>query len=231
VSATNKTLLRNIVLMSSISRFGGASLNFAHLNPGTAVPHIGELNKLFNGVDMQLFAVSESWFKTIHTNKQVSLNGFRVVRADRGGGRRGGGVALYLIKGMRYKVVARSKPSSLVDYLFIELRLPYPLLVCVVYNPPNVNGFSIYGTELELLISKYSDILLLGDFNHDILKSENRVTRFLEELQTNFQGSPSCIDLFVTNRPECVSFFNHGCRLIFLVYQRLIISSTVLILS
>jgi Reverse transcriptase (RNA-dependent DNA polymerase) len=215
----NKTSLRNIVLKSSFARVRGARLNFVHLNPGSAVPYIGELNELFKGVDMQLIAVSETWFKTRHSNRQVSLDGFRVVRADRGGGRRGGGVALYLKEGMRYKVVARSTPSSLVDYLFIELRLPYPLLVCVIYNPPNINGFSVYGTELEPLVSKYSDILVLGDFNHDILKSDNRSTKFLEDLSnlnlqvhsnypTNYQGQPSCIDLFATNRPECVALFN-----------------------
>jgi Reverse transcriptase (RNA-dependent DNA polymerase) len=120
---------------------------------------------------------------------------------------------------LRYKVVARSTPTSVVDYLFIELRLPYPILVCTVYNPPNINGFSIYGTELEPLVSKYSDILVLGDFNHDVLKRDGRVVGFLEDLKnlnlhvhssspTNFQGQPSCIDLFVTNRPECVGLFN-----------------------
>jgi hypothetical protein len=185
-------------------------LNFAHVNPGSAVPYIGELNELFHGVDIQLIAVSETWFKTRHSNRQVNLHGFRVVRADRGGRRRGGGDALYLKEGMRYKVIARSTPSSVVDYLFIELRLPYPLLVCVIYNPPNINGFSVYGPELESLISKYSDILILGDFNHDILRNNNRVVKFLEDLNnldlhihsnypTNYQGQPSCIDLFVTN--------------------------------
>jgi Reverse transcriptase (RNA-dependent DNA polymerase) len=218
-SALNRTSFRNIVLKSSFARVRGAKLNFAHLNPGSAVPHIGELNELFNGVDLQLIAVSETWFKTKHTNRQINLNGFRVVRADRGGGRRGGGVALYLREGMRYKVVARSTPTSVVDYLFVELRLPYPLLVCVVYNPPNIDGFSIYGTELEPLVSKYSDVLVLGDFNHDVLRTENRISKFVNDLKdlnlhihsnfpTNYQGQPSCIDLFATNQPECVELFN-----------------------
>jgi Reverse transcriptase (RNA-dependent DNA polymerase) len=205
--------------VARLMRVQGTRLNFAHLNPGSAVQHIDELNDLFEGVDMQLIAVSETWFKTRHTNRQVNLNGFRVIRADRGGGRRGGGVALYLRENIRYKVVARSTPTSVVDYLFIELRLPYPILVCAIYNPPNINGFSIFGTELEPLVSKYTDVLVLGDFNHDVRKSENRVMKFLEDLKnlnlnvhsnapTNFQGQPSCIDLFVTNRPECVELFN-----------------------
>jgi hypothetical protein len=66
------------------------------------------MNELFNGVDLQLIAVSETWYKVRHTNRQVNINGFRVVRADRGGRRRGSGVALYLKEGMRYKVIARS---------------------------------------------------------------------------------------------------------------------------
>jgi hypothetical protein len=98
-SALNKTSLRNIVLKSSLTRVQGARLNFAHLNPGSAVPHIGELNDLFNGVDLQMIAVSETWYKTKHTNRQVNLKGYRVIRADRGRGRRGGGVALYLREG------------------------------------------------------------------------------------------------------------------------------------
>jgi hypothetical protein len=90
-----------------------------------------------------------------------------------------------------------------VDYLFIELRLPYPVLVCTFYNPPNINGFSIFGTELEPIVSKYSDVLVLGNFNHDVLRGEGRVIRFLEDLKnldlhvysnspTYFLGQPSC---------------------------------------
>jgi hypothetical protein len=160
------------VLKSSLSRIEGARLNFAHLNLGSAVQHIGELNDLFKVVDLQLKKVSETWFKTRHTNRLVGLDGFRVVRADRGGGRRGGGVALYLRENLRYKVVARPTPTSVVDYLFIELRIPYPVLVCAIYNPPNINGFSIFGTELEPLVSKYSDVLVLGDFNHEKVVSQ-----------------------------------------------------------
>jgi hypothetical protein len=86
--------------------------------------------------------------------------------------RRGGGVALYLREGLRYRVVVRSTPSSVVDYVFIKIRLPYLLLVCVIYNPPNINGFLVFATEEA---PKYSDTLVIGNFNHDILKSDNRV--------------------------------------------------------
>jgi hypothetical protein len=76
-----------------------------------------------------------------------------------------------------------------------------------------------FGPELESLVSKYSFVLVLGDFNNDVRKSDTRISKFLEDLQnlnlhvhssalTNFQGQLSCIDLFVTNRTECVELFN-----------------------
>jgi hypothetical protein len=50
------------------------------------------------------------------------------------------------------------------------LHLNLNILVCAVYNPSNVKGFSIFGSESESLIFKYSDVLILGDFNNDVLK-------------------------------------------------------------
>jgi hypothetical protein len=91
-----------------------------------------------------MIEMSEIWFKTQHTHRLVGRDGFRVIRADRERGRRGGGLALYLRENLRYKVVARSKSTSVVDYLIIELRLPYPVVVCAIYNHPNINGFSIF---------------------------------------------------------------------------------------
>jgi hypothetical protein len=74
----SRTSLTKILLKSSLARSHGK-----RLNPGSAVQHIGEFNDPIKGVDMQVIAVSETWFKTRHTNRQVGLDGFRVIRADR----------------------------------------------------------------------------------------------------------------------------------------------------
>jgi hypothetical protein len=70
------------------------------LNPGSAVPHIVELNQLFNLVDLQMIDVLETWYKTKHTKCQVNFKEYRVIHADRGGVRPDGGVALYLREGL-----------------------------------------------------------------------------------------------------------------------------------
>jgi hypothetical protein len=99
----------------------------------TPSPQIGELNALLNGIDLQVLAVSEtcSWF-----NSRVNLSGFCVVRVDRGGD----GVTLYLKEDLRYTVVAWSTPTSVEDCLFVKSRLLYPILICAIYNSPNING-------------------------------------------------------------------------------------------
>jgi hypothetical protein len=77
-------------------------------------------------------------------------------------------IAFYLREYLSYKVVARSTSSSVAA-----------ILVCAIYNSPNINGFSILGSKLEPLISKYSDVLILSDFDHDVLKNlVGRVSSF-----------------------------------------------------
>jgi hypothetical protein len=76
------TELHEEILFSNLLYRVGVRLTLAHLNLGSAVPHIVELNKLFNEVDLQMIAVSETWYKTKHTNRQVNLQGYRVIRAD-----------------------------------------------------------------------------------------------------------------------------------------------------
>lgn len=84
---------------------------------------------------------------------------------------------------------------------------------------------------------RYSDVLLLGDFNENLLTRDSMgncmkcvrglcsVCRFstslskfgfksIGEAPTNFDGEPSLIDLILSNRPENFSLFNQiGSRL------------------
>lgn len=63
-NTANRTSIRKIVLKSSFKRVQAYSLNFAHINPGSAVPHIAEMNELFSGIDdLHLIAISETWYK------------------------------------------------------------------------------------------------------------------------------------------------------------------------
>jgi hypothetical protein len=49
----------------------GSRLNFDHINPGSAVSHIGVLNTILDGTDLQVIARSKIWFNAKHANRQI----------------------------------------------------------------------------------------------------------------------------------------------------------------
>jgi hypothetical protein len=170
------------------------------------------MRSLFSDVHMDVICVSESWFKSHHSNKLVSLPGYRLLRADRSDGRRGGGAAIYVRSELKYKVLARSPDDAIVNYIFIELRFQgQNILVSVIYNPPRIPGLPVFWPVLEDLISKYPHNLLLGDFNINMLEDTQETTEFLSRLggvslcvaskeATHFQAAiPTLIDLCITN--------------------------------
>jgi hypothetical protein len=217
----NKTSLTNIVLKSSYYRCGDDCLRFCHFNPGSAVGHIDEINNVFNGIGMHFIGVSETWFKARHTNKMMGISGYRLLRADRTDGRRGGGVGLYVKNGISYRVLGKSTSDQPIDFLFVDLKMfGTRLLVGVIYCPPGINGIPYYGPVLDELVSLYPVQILMGDLNVDLLKdsvaSRNLTDYFnslslsvLNNTPTNFQSSnsPSLIDLFITNSSSLVNMF------------------------
>jgi hypothetical protein len=87
-----------------------------------AAVHIDEINALMDAVDMNVICISETWYKGWHTNKRICIPAYRVVRADRKDGRRGGGVAMFFKSNLKFKVLARSPDKCLINYLFVEIK-------------------------------------------------------------------------------------------------------------
>jgi hypothetical protein len=56
---------------------------------------------------MHLICISETWCKGWHSNKRVGIPGYKVVRADRKDGRRGGGVALFMQYDLKCKILQK----------------------------------------------------------------------------------------------------------------------------
>ena len=124
----------------------------------------------------------------------------------------GGGILLYV----RYDISSglQDKLQDNTECLFIETdRRKKKLLFCCSYNPNKID-ISKYlhclNKGLDTYISQYDKIMLLGDFN---VKSSDPVLNdfcnvynlfsFVKE-STCFKNpyNLSCIDLFLTNRPQ-----------------------------
>lgn len=206
----------NIVLKAALNN--REQLNIAYFNAQSILPKIDEVRVIFSDVNIHAICISESWLKKYITDISICLNGFNVFRNDRPC-RRGGGVCIFVRSEIPVKVVYKSDNVNF-DVLCIEIILRNDkVLLGTVYNPPRSN----FEIELETILTNfsliYSDFLLLGDFNYDMLTYSRQATVFSEILDrfsikrcndepTHFtKTSSSLLDLVLCNSNK-VSFLS-----------------------
>ena len=178
---------------------------------------------LFNSSKLTAFSVSETWLKSTIPSKQVELPGFKLFRNDRkcGKKKRGGGVGIYVSAKVRAKTVLMSDEVSDIEYLFLEFMFNGDKITFgVIYRPPwtstksFVDAFDSILTELG---SKYSKIIVTGDFNIDLNIDTPASLSFLTAIDRhslkiipsdntcntkNFR--PSKVDLILVSNSEAV---------------------------
>ena len=157
--------LNNIVLKSSMRHCSG--LRICHFNSASIFPKIEELRTIFDGVNFDVIGVTESWLKPYHTSKSIALKGFNSFRNDRVS--RGGGILIYVKDNICVSIIKQSHCTK-TEYLFLELRYSgVKVLFCCLYNSHSSNDISLFLNELNVVCPQYSNIILTGDFNLDLL--------------------------------------------------------------
>lgn len=139
-----------------------------------------EISKVRN---VHFIAVTETWLRSgMNTNKSIDIPGFKTIRSDRrtsaNDRNKGGGVALYIKQGIKTKVIAKSfdigNEIEHVEFVFIECLLNDDFFaIAVIYRTNLCNGSNTLKL-FELLIelaSKDKDVIIIGDFNINILNS------------------------------------------------------------
>ena len=121
----------------------------------------------------------------------------------------GGGLCIYVKENIASKQLnLHLDKETEAIYLEINIRLRKRLIV-VLYQPPSQNNSLLLENMLKNVsryLDIYENITLLGDFN--MTPKNKNLQHFtdtfsLEHLinePTCFKGSPSCIDLIITNR-------------------------------
>jgi hypothetical protein len=71
---------------------------------------------------MDVICISKTWYKGWHKNKRFSVPRFRVVRADRQDGRRGGGVSVFINSNLKFKVLDLLRDVCPINYMFVEIK-------------------------------------------------------------------------------------------------------------
>jgi hypothetical protein len=158
------------ILANNISRFSN-NFKVVHINAQSLRCHIDEVRELFLSCNVDAIGVSESWLKPDISNLEIQLPGYNIIRNDRIG-KAGGGVAIYLRSHIPYKVLFHS-PShycSKPEYLFIEVIINNSkCLLSVCYRPPKIGFLSEFENALLNYMPSHNNILVMGDFNTDLL--------------------------------------------------------------
>lgn len=133
-------------------------------------------------------------------------------------------MADYIRSDLKPKIINHSPNvySARPEFIFIEIYASYKkCLLCVVYKPPKINILDDLETALLNITPHYEHVIIMGDFNTNILDSHSSSTI---KLQTMFQSldmvilplepthhtqfSDTLLDLIITNNVDKV--LTHG---------------------
>ena len=201
-------------------------LKIVHQNIQSLTKKIDELRLICSSVQagIHLLTLSETWLNEQISDSEISIEGYKIFRLDRAD--RGGGVAVY-VKSELSLVRRDDLEIDGVEGLWLELFLPKSrgILIGTLYRPPNSSRFndkefiSKFEIMLDTATADGKEIILLGDFNYDFLRSTPgsdacsikrlkllfRLLNFRQcivDATRIAQRSASLLDIVVTNTPK-----------------------------
>lgn len=145
-----------------------------------------------------------------------------MIRNDRCG-KIGGGLIIYLKKWLKYKTIEASQVligNHTIEFIFCEVLCNgSKLLIGNFYNHPDLECSDLISHKLTEFGILYDEIILMGDFNTNILKQCGKTDRFLDTLNAfglrNVGQEPtffhshgaSQLDLIISNNPDKILKF------------------------
>ena len=199
-------------------------LKVAHLNVCSLRNKMDLLRQdLMNDKTLDVLSLSETWLNTAITDSEIYFPGFSFVRRDRGEDKAGGGVIIYVLEGLPYRV-RDDLMLGKNECIWIELTCPKckRMLICCIYRAPDtdvVKFIDELNDCMPLLNMGETEVLLLGDFNVDYAKKRNNpmkqklsdfprstnVSQLITEFTRVTETSHTTIDLiFVNNKHRIV---------------------------
>ena len=203
---------------SHVSEFpNNKGIKVAHLNVRSMRNKAVELQQYLLSNPYDVLCLSETWLDEHLSDNMVSVNGYKFERKDRGSN--GGGVGCYIKD--KYTYVRRfDLESDEIELMWLEIKQvnTKSLFVGVTYRKPSQHNsfFDILEGEIERVMSISNNVILLGDFNCNML-TENVLSRKLNELCISLQMrqiieqptrtnpySSTLIDLILTSNTEVI---------------------------
>jgi len=153
-------------------------LSIIHINTRSLLSKLDEINEILRATQFDIIAITETWLNEINSCN-ATINGYQAVHKVRNSGK-GGGVSIYVKTGIKYlvKEIMTKSIDDLLECLTIEITLKNNenKIITVLYRKPGTD-LNLFIEELEQLICNVKDkkVVMIGDFNIDLLKFQNHV--------------------------------------------------------
>ena len=160
--------------------------------------------------NLDVLVVTETKLDSTFPSEQFRIDGYCLYGIDRNSN--GGGVSIYVRNDLASRNLSTLVNNTDLEGIFIEINLrKKKWLLYGGYNNKKQNIAKYLcelGKLLDNFLSKYDNVLLVGDFNSET--SESRMNEFCDvydlknliKENTCFKNplNPSCIDLMLTNK-------------------------------
>ena len=185
------------------------NLSLIYANSWSLLKNNSEYQSLFDYVcshkqfkfDVMCFV--ETWLSQENSNL-AQFEGYNHIMKLKPITHRGGGLSIFINENLQYKqrcdLIFENHNPSHYDCLFIEIvtegSKDANTVIGLVYRSPSHNNEGEFVSSLERVLSKLSqekqkEIIILGDFNMDLLKANNnRSTTYLLDMIMNFHFTP-----------------------------------------
>ena len=199
----NRGIITGCVLNSVFkkNKLNVCSLNIQSIMSSTKMD---EFKLIFGRTHTNIISESETWTTSRVADEDLHVDGYKLYRPDRVG-RRGGGIAVYVSQNIPCTVVERSERDSKTEFLFLELYIgETKILCCSFYNPPRINCYSLLENKLRNYVSKYDDVIILGDLNKDFFSSDQSMKNLFDAY--NIQNHVRAPTHITANSSTCIDY-------------------------
>ena len=143
-----------------------------YYNARSLLPKLSELQLLAGSCSPDIICITESWISKEIRDSELFIPGYHLTRMDRN--RNGGGVLMYVSSSLHFFVLPKCDGLELLSIMVSNGTSK--VCISLFYRPPNspVLFLDMLSTYIESLnIHRYTNFILLGDFNINFLSPCN----------------------------------------------------------
>ena len=163
----------------------------AQFNVNSLLGHLDLVQAHLHSNFYHIISISETWLHDGIPDDMIRLGDYLLVRNDREG-KRGGGVACYVRRSLRVRLLAVSPSvfSNSPEYMILEIGCPGAdsLLFTTMYRRPKAILFNEFFNVLSRYSFAYKNIIIGGDLNCNLLGAGFGAASFRESVSSHALG-------------------------------------------